>query len=151
MISASNAIYTTSDLRRAEVIDEAFQHPVSVRDGKTGNLLVMLPQAFVNRSNAVQHYTQLFTRVVVECQRPDPSSVALDEAGYIVSWTHAQRQKFVREFAEALSTSINEGDPAAVESFIAYASHASDPVPPQFHASFVDGQRELLDAHMSRP
>ena len=118
MITASSIIYTTSDLRRADVIDEAFQHPVSVRDGKTGNLLVMLPQAFVNRSNAVQHYTQLFTRVVVECQRPDPSPISLDKAGYIVGWTPAQRQKFVRDFAEALSTSINEDDPAAVEAFI---------------------------------
>jgi hypothetical protein len=148
MITAPHTTYTTSDLRRAEVIDEAFSQPVSVRDGKTGDLLLMVPQALINRSNEVARYTQLFTRVVVECQRPDPSSVALDRASYIVDFTPAQRQQFVREFAEALSSSLTEDDPAAVEAFIAYMSHANNAVPPQFHSSFLDGERDLLDAHL---
>ncbi len=152
VITSPQRAYTTSDLRRAEVIDEAFSQPVAVRDGKTGDLLLMVPQALINRSNEVARYTQLFTRVVVECQRLDPSSVALDEASYIVDFTAAQRQQFVREFAEALSTSLTEDDPAAVAAFIAYMSHANDTVPSQFYSSFLDGERDLLDAHMpSRP
>lgn len=69
----------------------------------------------------------------------------------LVGWTSAQRQRFVRGFAEALSTSIAEGDPAAVEAFLEYMAHANDPVPYQFHASFLDGEQALLNAHMSWP
>ena len=132
---------TRRRMRRAEVIDEAFSQPVSVRDDKTGDLLLMVPQALINRSNEVARYKQLFTRVVVERQRPDPSSVALDQASSIVDFTPAQRQQCVREFAEALSTSMTEDDPTAMEAFIAYMSHANDPV--------LDGERVMLDRHLS--
>ena len=101
-------------------------------------------------SDAVKRLTQLFTQLVVECQRPDPSMVALDEVGYIVGWTSAQRQRFVRGFAEALSTSVSEDDPTAVEAFIEFMAHANDQVPPQFQASFLDSEQALLNAHMSR-
>jgi hypothetical protein len=150
MITAGLSTYTTSDLRRSEVLDEAFVRPVSVRDGKTGNLLVMLPQASVNRTNEVLRYVQLFARVVVECQRPDPSSVGLEQAAYVVDFTPAQRQQFIREFAEALSTSVTEDDPEAVAAFIRYMSHANDPVPAHFHSSFLEGERELIEAHLDR-
>ncbi len=148
VIATPSRVYTTSDLRRAEVLDEAFVRPVQVRDGKTGGLMLMVPQELVNRSNEVGRYTQLFARVVVECQRPDPSSVALDEAAYIVDWTPDQRQQFVREFAEALSASITEQSPEPVEAYIAYMAHSRDVVAPQFHASFLDGEHERLAARL---
>lgn len=149
MIATPTRVYTTSDLRRAEVLDEAFVRPVQVRDGKTGGLMLMMPQDLVNRSNEIGRYTQLFARVVVECQRPDPSSVALDEAAYIVDWTPEQRQQFVREFAEALSASITEQSPEPVGAFIAYMAHAGDAVAAQFHASFLDGEHDRLTARLA--
>lgn len=103
-------------------------HPISVRDGKTGNLLLLLPAAVIRRSNEVSRYSQLFARVVVECQRSDPSTVGLDEVAFIVDFTVDQRSDFIREFAEALSVSLNENNPEAVEAFIRYHSHANDPI-----------------------
>jgi hypothetical protein len=150
MIAAPKGVVTTSDLRRAEVIDEAFVRPVAVRDGKTGSLLLMVPQQLIDQSNELERYTQLFARVVVECQRHDPSSVALDRAAYIVDWTASQRQQFVREFAEALSASVTEGNAETVEAFIGYMANASRPTAAPFHSSFIDGDRALLESHMTR-
>lgn len=150
MIRPPRSAYTTSDLRRSEVIDEALTHAVSVREGRTGQLLLLMPQAMVDRSNEVARYMQLFARLVVECQRDDPSSVSLEQIGFILDFTVEQRNRFIREFAEALSASISEDDPEAVEAFVRYARHASDPVPPQFHASFLDDEQQLLEAHIAR-
>ncbi len=149
MIAAATGVFTTSDLRRAEVLDEAFVHPVAVRDGKTGRLMLMVPQQTIDFANELSSYTQLFARVVVECQRPDPSPVSLDRAGYIADWTVAQRQQFVREFAEALSASITEGNPDAIDAFLDYMAHATAPIPVHFHSSFINDERELLEAHMT--
>jgi hypothetical protein len=151
MLTSSSSVYTTSDLRRAEVIDEAFVRPVAVRDGKTGGLLLMVPQEMIDQSNALEQYTQLFARVVVECQRADPSPVSLDRAGYIVDWSVAQRDQFVREFAEALSASITEGNTESVDAFITYMANAGQPIAGHFHSSFLDGELGLLEAHMSQP
>jgi hypothetical protein len=150
MIASSANAYTTSDLRRAEVVDEAFSRPVSIRDGKTGNLLLMVPQEQINRSNDISRAMQLFTRVVVECQRTDPSPVGLDQVSYIVDWTPARRQQFIRDFAEALSASITAEDPTIVEAFIGYMANAQRSVPAPFHSSFLDSERDLLNRHMAR-
>jgi hypothetical protein len=132
------------------VIDEALAHPISVRDGKTGNLLLLLPAAMIHGSNEVSRYSQLFARVVVECQRADPSGVGLDEVAFIVEFTVDQRSVFIREFAEALAMSLNENDPEVVEAFIRFYSHANDPIKPQFHSSFLESERKQLEAHMSQ-
>ncbi len=151
MISASHSSYTTSDLRRAEVVDEAFVRPVSVRDGKTGKMLLMVPQELINLSNGVSRYTQLFTRLVVECQRADPSSVGLEEASFVVDLSPRQRQSFLRDFAEALSTSVAEDNPDAVEAYLTYMAGSAKPVPVQFTSSFLKSKRAAINAHLAKP
>jgi hypothetical protein len=149
MIVGAGQVYTTSDLRRAEVLDRGFEGPISVRDGRTGKLAMVMPSELVGRANAVETYTELFTRVVVECQRADPSPVVLGEARFIADWTSSQRQRFVREFAEALAAALTDNDPEIVEAFLGYSSHAGQPVAPQFHSSFVTDESGLISAHMS--
>jgi hypothetical protein len=150
MIVGSDQVYTTSDLRRAEVLDKGFEGPISVRDGRTGKLAMVLPSELVGRANAVETHTQLFTRVVVECQRADPSPVVLGEARFIAEWTPTQRQRFVREFAEALAVALADNDPEVVEAFLGYSSNAGRSVAPQFHSSFVTDEGGSISAHMSQ-
>jgi hypothetical protein len=150
MITASHSSYTTSDLRRAEVVDEAFVRPISVRDGKTGRMLLMVPQETINQSNAVSRYTQLFTRLVVECQRPDPSPVGLDEASFVIDLQPDQRQFFLREFAEALSASVAEDNPEAIEAYLTYMAGSTRQVPAQFTSSFLESQRAAIEVHLAK-
>ena len=67
-------------------------------------MLVVIPQALVDSSNEVLEYVHMFTRIVVECQRAGPSAVTLDQVGYIAEWPYDQRLRFIRGYAEALST-----------------------------------------------
>ena len=152
MIVAPTRSYTTSDLRRPAVLDEAYQGPVAVRDGKTGNLILMLPMEMVERSNALSSYTQLLCRVVIECQRADPSPAVLGPVGYITNWSPDRRSHFVRGLAEALAAGAEQNSPEIVDAYIEVMAHADDSLPAQFDpGAGTAADRRRVRRHVGAP
>lgn len=148
MLTGSGSIHDAAVTDWPAVLDEARSHPVSVRDA-SGELLVVVPQALVDSSNEVLEYVQLFTRIVVECQRDDPSAVMLGQVAYIADWTAERRLRFVRGYAEALSASISDDHPAAITAYVEFLAVADEPVPSVFDSSNVsDADRTLIEEHM---
>ncbi len=150
MIAAPVHSYTTTDLRRADVLSEAFDRPVAVRDGKSGHMLVMLPMELIERSNSLNGYTQLLCRVLIECQRPDPSPAVLGPVAYICDWSRDRQTQFIRGLAEALAEGAEQTDPAAVAAYIEVMSHADDHLPTQFDSgSGTKADRKRARQHVA--
>lgn len=149
MIRSPSRSFTTSDLRRPEVVEEAFDHPVVVRDGRSGRMLYLISQSVVDAHNEMSRLTDLFVRAVVECQRPDPSPAQLGEIGFIVSWLAAERDRFLRGFAEALAAGLAADDPAPATGFISIMSHSDDPVPDHLAGRFSASERDRLAARFA--
>ena len=151
MISTPTRSYTTSDLRRAEVLDEAFIRPVSVRDGKTGNMMLMVPQELIDRINNVSDYAQLLGRVIIECQRADPSTAVLGPTAYISGWNPERQAHFVRGFAEAVVKGAADNNPGAIAAYIEVMSHADDALLPQFDSGRGSrADRERVERHIAQ-
>lgn len=149
MRTASGLTYTASDMKWPEVLDEARGHPVSVRDTASGEVLVLIPKDLVDSSNEVLEYVQLFTRIVVECQRTDPSALMLGKADYVAAWSPERRLRFIRGYAEALSASVSDDHPAAIAAYVEFLACANDPIPPVFDSAILSAtDRKLIDEHM---
>ena len=149
MLTYPTRSFSASDLRRPEVLDAAAESPVAVRDGRSGETVIMLPYAIFESNNEVLRLAILFTRTVVECQRPDPSPAHLDEVAYIVTWSAERRATFVRGFAEAMSATITANSAAPARAFIEYMAHADDVTPAQFQSSFLDRFGSALADHVA--
>jgi hypothetical protein len=137
-------------VRDPEVLRAGSRGPVAIREGKTGAVLVLMPQQLVEAHNEVQRLAALFVRVVVESQRADPSSAHLDEAGFIAEWSASERTRFVRGFGEALAASLAADDPAPAQAFVSLMSHANDVVPAPLDGVFSEPVSEALAARFSR-
>lgn len=118
MVGAPLASYTKSELRKPEVVKQAFQGPVEIVVGGGADPLLLMSRALVEAHAELQRLTEVFVRMVVELQRDDPSAVVLGEVGYIAAWSPEDRQRFVAGFAEALATSLRAGDPRAARGYI---------------------------------
>ena len=149
MITTPVQSHNTSELRRAELIEESFVRPVSIR-GKAGRRMLMVPQDTVDRNNEINRYAQLISRVLIECQRSDPSTAVLGEVAYIRDWSPDRQAQFLRGFAEALVAAVADNDPTIVSTYIEVMSHADDPLLPQFDSGRgTQVDRDRVEAHMA--
>lgn len=127
----------------------AAEQPVAVRDGRSGETVIILPHAIFESNNEVLRLAVLFTRTVVECQRPDPSPAHLDEVAYVAGWSMERRAAFIRGFAEAMSATITTNSTAPARAFIDFMAHADDDVAPQFQSTFLDRFASALSEHVA--
>ena len=151
MLAIPERTYSASDLRRSDVIEEATHSMIGVREAKSGVTVVMMPMALIDRQNRLDGYAVLFTRVVIESQRPDPSPAMLGEVGYIAAWSVAERAAFVRAMAEALSDALLSGEPQRVAAFIDSMRNVGRAQGPQFDRAMLDRLGAALDEHIGRP
>jgi uncharacterized protein with NRDE domain len=133
------------------VLDQAFTRPVSVRDGKTGQMMLMIPHELIDRTNLVSDCAVLLCRVVIECQRPDPSTAVLGPAAFISRWSSERKTQFIRGLAEAVAEAANTNDASAVNTYLEVMSHADDQPLPQFDsASGTAADRKRVKRHIAQ-
>lgn len=144
--------YTTTDLRRPEVVEAAMRGPIVVREGKTGRTLVVLTQETVDRCNMVAYYAGLLARAVVELQRADPSPAHLGEISFLVELAPARRDQVFRGFAEAVAAALGSGDATPAADFIAYmAGGIARPSSGPLVGEFDEETTEALDDRFGGP
>ena len=144
MVVAPASSYTTTDLRRPEVVDAALRAPVAVRESKTGQTLVLLTQQTVDQGNEVMRYAELLARAVVELQRPDPSRAHLGDLGFVTELAPTLQTQILRGFAEAVAVAINANDPKPVEDFITYLAGVQPPASGPLIGQFSEQTNQAL-------
>lgn len=128
VIDVPRASFSSTELRKPDVLSAAFDNPISVRVSGRDDALIVAAESFWGRTNSLLQAYELFARAVVESGREDPSSVALGPVSYVAAWGTAERTRFLRGFAEALSQALQDNDPQVVTDYIELMSRAGDPI-----------------------
>lgn len=147
---AVDRTYTTTDLRRPEVLDEALSHPVAVRDGRSGRLLFLAPVETLQGSADLLDRTRTLLAALVEHGRDRPSPAALGSLHFIAGWSADRRQRFLLGMIEALAASIADDDPAPVDAYVKYMSRADEPAAPATSPTFLDRFADQLGERLAR-
>lgn len=119
------AEYRRSDLRRPDVVAQAFHRPVQIV-GLSGSLVLMattLVEANDERNAELRRLSQLFIRMTVALDvSPSPSPVLLDELGFLTTWAPERVVWFRGAFAEAVNESLRTEDPSPARELLRMAA-----------------------------
>ncbi len=85
-----------------------------------------------------------------ELQGAAPSAAHLGPLAFAADWEPGRRERFAKGLTEALEASIDAHDPKPIAEYVRLMSHADDPIPPQFRASFLDEIRDKIRARTER-